>query len=260
MSVYSVDGVDLDAAGGRWFVEFATNAPVPAVRRVSDLDIPRRDGVITVEQGWGVGSVKISLVVTDRLAPVDENWSALSSVLVRARVLSRHMSDGTVRRVGVVRTVVSEPVRADPRTWRVQVQFEVQPFWQEGSPVTDTVKPLEGTQTFARWAGTTGDVVDGIIRVKGPFTILNLTIGGRAFAVQRATTSTEYLFIEPVEFRAWVGGSAAWTPTSSRVLIDYANTGVPKLTPTEDGLVIQVLAPGSTTSSSLTVRGSRFWV
>ncbi|KUF07195.1 hypothetical protein [Leucobacter sp. G161] len=261
MSVWLVDDVDLDDVWGRWAVDWGTAVPAPAQRRVSKLVLPNLDGAISRRQGWGSGAVNLTVSIYEAGASAESSAIFLAALFARAGTLTRVMADGTRRTAEVVDMLVAEPERLSLKFWRLRVQFETQPFWCEGAPVAEPALPVPGEVVFPRWAGTTGDVQDGVIRVKGPAESVKITgSDGRGLSFTHSLSASQYVFVDVRAFRAWRGGASAWAPTGTRVPLDYPPAGALRLSPASDGLRLAVAGSGFTDDSSITVRGAKWWL
>ena len=265
----SVDGVPLDDAGKRWFVDYATLLPGAAPRSVAKLKLPGRAGPIVARQGWGEGALRLVLDVPPVGAfggmptgPVEERVATLQALLSRAESVSVSVDGGASRVAAVTDVQVSDPARLGVNAWQLQATLTLQPFWSEGAAILSAAKSPPGALVFTEWAGSTGDVVDGIMRVKGPLTELSV-IGsdGTGASLKTAVSSTQYLFINVATFQAWLSTSAtAWTPTTSRVLLDYPAAGPLRLTPEDDGAHLTVTGAGFGTGTEVRLRGKRWWL
>lgn len=255
MTAFIVDGVSLDHALGAWFLDHSTLLPAAPARRVSRLDLPHRSGVVTSDTGWGTGSLKVAVNVM--------SWAdvpVVQSLLARARRVSR---EG--RFAQVVEVQVSDPERVARDAWRLSADFELQPFWREAATLTSPATS-PGAVTFAQWAGSTGDVQDGILRVKGPLTRCSIT-GRGGVSFERSLTAAQYVYIDVAAFRAWYSTSAtAWTPTATAVLLDYPASGPLVLEPSAAGIALSMSGDGFVTSGTeaqrtgVTLRGGRYWL
>ena len=125
-----------------------------------------------------------------------------------------------------------------------------------------------GALTFAEWAGCTGDVQDGVLRLKGPFTRCTVTAqDGSAITVDRPVSASQYVYVDVASMVAWLSSSAsAWTPGSTRVLLDYPAEGPLRLTPSSAGVVLTVSGVGFVTTgttaetSAVALRGRKWWL
>lgn len=266
-----IDGADLDDSGRRWFLDFSALLPAVATRDVAKLRLPSRSGVTVRKLSWGEGSIKLSVNVPPQKAfgvlpalPVEERTQQLQALLVRASLVTV-VVDGKSLSTAVTDVSISEPVRVGPRAWRLEATLTVQPFWREAATLTSPVMS-PGSVVFAQWAGSTGDVQDGVLRVKGPLT--KCSIAGRGgVSFERALTAAQYVYVDVTAFRAWYSTSAsAWTPTSTAVLLDYPASGPLVLEPSAAGIALSVAGDGIVTSGTdeqrtgITLRGGRYWL
>lgn len=265
---YFIDGVSLDDPARRWFLGYATLLPGAAARDVSTLRLTRRDGVVSRRLSWGTGSVRLVLnVPTTRVfgalpeEPVEARLRTLQSLLTRARIL--RLVDSLDRSVEVVNVEMSEPVRVGPDFWRIEVTLTVQPFWKAGALLTsaNVAVPAAGSAVLSEWAGTTGDVVDGILRLRGPFTRREVrALDGTGVIVVGTATDAQYVFVDVADFRAWRGGSSAWTPTATAITLDYPGAGPLRLYPSEAGVELALAGDGFGATTSVTLRAHRYYL
>lgn len=258
------DGVFLDDPDGRWFVNDSTTWPSVPARRVSTLELPRRNGVTVRKQGWGTGSVKLGLYVHgDGAEAVDPNLDVLEALLSRANEVTFRNADRT-RTVEVVRVELSEPEILDDVSWsKLEVTLTVQPFWCGDSVITSTDRVLVvGELTFSEWAGCSGPVSDAVLRLRGPFDQLVLTgANGSSLRVLNAVASGSFVFVDLASFSAWSGAAGQWSPSSTQVAIDYGPGGPLQFEPTSKGdFVLAVEATGLTAGSAIAVRGRKWWL
>lgn len=262
-SGWSVDGVALDDLQGRWFVEWSTAVPAPGAQRVAQLELSRRNGVVSKRQSWGLGSVKLSIAArAQKGTPVAGSTQILVGVLARAQTVTRKAGARTIT-ADVVTSVVSEPRRISAEgAWIVECTFMVSPFWWQGNAVTSASKTIPGEVLFTEWAGTTGDIVDGILRVRGPLTKVNITaVDGTGVSFEHALTSSQYAYVDPVNMRAWRGGASQWTPSSTLIPLDWLTEGPLVLSPGVDGVALTVTAEGADSeTSAMVLRGRKWWL
>lgn len=267
-TVWKIDGVNLNPESGEWQVSGETPPPTPASQKVSELRLLNRSGVVSRRLGWGEGSQRIVLDVLDGpVSTVESRAAALRTLLARARVLTRKEPGQPEMHVDVVKALVSEPVRLGPKFWRVEAVFSLAPFWRESSTVTSGGLLPSSSVVFDGWAGSTGDVVDAVVRLKGPFTRATVAQGGRDARFDVARSASQFLFFEPQSFRAWTGGASAWSPGSNRVLVEYGAGGpLTALTPGAGGVEVSVSGEGFVTSgdaagrTQVSLRGGRYWL
>lgn len=262
-SGWSVDGVALDDLQGRWFVEWSTQVPAPGAQRVAQLELSRRNGVVSKRQSWGLGSVKLSIAArAQKGTPVAGSTQILVGVLARAQTVTRKAGARTIT-ADVVTAVVEEPKRISAEgAWLVECTFTVTPFWWQGNAVTSASKTIPGEVLFTEWAGTTGDIVDGILRVRGPVTRCSTAAAdGTGLSFEYALTASQYAYLDPVGVRAWRGGASQWTPSTVGIPLDWPAAGPLVLTPGAEGVALSVTAEGSDSeTSSLVLRGRKWWL
>ena len=254
-----VDGVPLDDPGGRWNILLASPPSTPSKRQVARLALANRSNVFSKRQGWGEGQQRFRLVL--RGDDVEANADVLMGVLARAENLVSRIGSRT-RQAEVIEVTVAEPERVLVDYWRLEVVFSLQPFWSEANAITSAVKVIPGAVTFTEWAGTTGDVTDGILRVRGPLTRCSITAAdGTGVSFEYALSESQYAFIDVAGFRGWRGGASQWSPSSNVVALDYPAGGPLVLSPGADGVALSVTAEGTDDQTSgLVLRGRKWWL
>ena len=254
-----VDGVPLDDPDGRWNILLASPPSTPSKRQVARLELANRSNVFSKRQGWGEGQQRFRLVL--RGDDVEANADVLMGVLARAENLVSRIGSRT-RQAEVIEVTVAEPERVFVDYWLLEVVFSLQPFWSELGVVLSEVALIPGDVVFTEWAGTTGDVMDGILRVRGPLTRCSITSAdGRGLSFEYELTDSQYAFIDPVTMTAWRGGSSQWTPSANLIPLDYPAGGTLVLSPGADGVALSVTAEGADSETSgLVLRGRKWWL
>lgn len=257
---YRLDGVSLDDAAGRWFLEKATSLPGAAARRTQTLEVARRNGVTVARQGWGTGSVSVSVAVTDKdvsgvrrgAAQLDQNVRVVQALLARAEQIT-HVSLAAVERTtDVVSVSVSEPSMLGREVQKIEATLTVQPFWQEGDVRIQEVVLTNGALKFSVWDGCTAPVQDGLIRITGPFT--TCTLSGRGSVVlSTALAAAKFLYIDPAAFTAFTSSSAAWPSSGAAYALDFGAR--PLELDCAGGLQLTAAGTGFTSASKIAVRG-----
>ena len=257
-----VDDVALD--GDDWFLTNATLLPSVASRRVSQLELFRGQGVRTAKGGWGLGSLTVDLVVPEGgTGSVSSRLRRLQALLAGSSEIRAELDGLPVMACEVVGVDVSDPSRVGIEVWSLQAKFTLQPFWVEGSHVNDggagaVTQALTGTGSlvFTQWAGSTGVVRDGILRVSGSATSVSVTASdGTGFTFPQPLTSSQSLFVDVEKFRAWVGAATDWNVTYSPAWLDWPPAGPLVLKPSSDG--VRLTLNGGT---GLALKGRRWWL
>lgn len=257
---YLVDGKSLTVAG-RYVLDYASGLPASPQRRVTRLDRPRRSGVIVrKESGWNPGSLSLVVTIFDRA-----DVPFVQALLARAGQITFEGRTAHVIEVGL-----SEPERVSIDAWRLSADFELQPFWRESSTLTSAALAPGAAVLFGDWEGSTGDIMDGVLRFKGPFTKLLVAHGGLDAHFDTARTASQYLFFSPTEFVAWTGSASAWnipSSMSSRVVVEYGAAGpLTALSPVAGGVEVSVTGEGFVLSgttaekTAVSMRGGRYWL
>ena len=259
---YLVDDSDLMDPAGRWGVFLRSQPSAPPQRKSAELSLFHRPGVSVERGGWEPRTLALGIGVMETSeASVEANADALFGLLSRASTVSRVVGD-QVLTAAVVGVDISDPNRVSHSQWHLEAVFRLQPFWSEANAITSAVKLIPGSVTFAEWAGSTGDVVDGVLRVRGPLTRCSVTSAdGRGLSFEYELTASQYAFIDPVTMTAWRGGSSQWTPSANLIPLDYPAAGTLVLTPGGNGVALTVTAEGTDPQTSgIVLRGRRWWL
>lgn len=272
VGTYSIDGILLDDPARRWLLEKATVLPAGANRRVTLVELPSIDGGVPVTQGMGYGTVTVSVaVLPTALLSLDALLSAVRGVLANAKVLSRRDSLGVELSTDVVQVVIAEPVlRGSAAT--ISAVLTTQPFWRAATVLTTTAKTLTtgaNTPSFPEFSGCTGKLADAIIRMRGPFTSLQVTspVDGSGFIAAQTLTSAQYLFIRLADFRAWISTSATdWDGAGTALLLDYPAAGRLQLWPSSAAdplsrpVSLKVALTGAGANTGIVLQGRRHFL
>lgn len=276
-ATWLVDGVPLDDPDGRWLLEAATSVPAPASRTVASTSLPSRDGVLSVRQGMGTGTVALSVAVvgTGRggdLADVDATASWLAALLSEARTVTWQPGEGRSRSVDVVETVVAEPEIRGRRHVVISAALTVHPWWVEDTAAVTspaaTVTTAGVRLNAALWAGVSGRQQDAIVRVSGRVVnplVVDVASGTSASYTGTIPTGTHLYIASWPWLRAWTSTSnAAWSiAQGTEVQVDYGEAGPLIITPAlETGpgqAVPQVTVSASGVSGATAVMRGRRW-
>ena len=211
MSMYTLDGKDLDDPQGRWVLEHGTNLSSWGEPRLTSVDVPHKFGVIPIPNGvLGVASVVLKFRVFSwsdggvsrckgSLADLDANLRALVNrilVLGRLPVLGFTPAGGTLR-VAKVRLKNSLEPEYDPEsmTAALTVTLEIPDGqWHDPQP---TVQPLA---SLTQLSGGTSPIYDAVLML--------------------APSSNEMVVTDNVSGSTltWKGSNPI--PTDERILVD----------------------------------------
>ena len=261
MRTFLIDGTNLENAAKGWGVLFDTSPAMPAQQRSAVFSAWGSSRSVVARGGWEPGSQTLMLIVKGTAtATVEANAAELVGVLSRARELTRVVGSSRLS-VGVQRVAVAEPERLTNSLWRVSAILSLDPFWSEPSTLTANSRGVPGMVVFPEWAGSTGDVVDGVLRFRGPFTsVVVVASDGSGLSFDFEATASQYVFVDVTGFRAWRGGASAWEPSANRVLLDYPVGGPLVLSSSPDGVRFSVSGDGFGKESAVVLRGKRWWL
>lgn len=224
MGTYSLDGLLLDDAAGRWFLEKETGVRIMPARTSSGAQFPGRDGVpASLGSNFDPGAVSLSLYVGgDDHAEMMAAWEFLAGVLGqrhRLMPLVHDYGNGQRRQALVEILASSEPSLVSHQDALVEVACQVPGVFWRSLASTDTTVPVtatSATSVLGFLAGSTGPINDSIIRVRGGSTGLVITdpVSGDSLTVTAPLASTEYLVIDCAKWTArkvttdtWSGGT-----------------------------------------------------
>lgn len=266
---FLVDGMSLDDPAGRWRLEQATRSPSVAVRRRAQLDLPMRDGTIPVLQGWGTGTVLVSVLVRPTrpdgsagdVAQLEDNRRALVALLAQAGTVG-FSTDTTVRSVQVADVAISDPVDHGRQGMIIQATFTVQPFWAEGTtPVVSAPAFAVPQIVFPEFAGCTGTLQDAVIRLTGPFGRMALACAGTGLIVG-ALPAGQCRYVDLAAWSMWdTASSTQWTPAGATSQPDWPAGGMLALRADPAAqLAVTVDVAGQTTATQVGVRARRWFL
>jgi hypothetical protein len=267
-TTYSIDGISLDDAAGRWWLErddpFQSR---PAVRSAA-ISVPGRDGFVPLfNETYEVNTIALKLIVTGRspdggsgetyaqLVHNVENLMAVVSERHRLMTLTRTMG-GAIRETGVRVVTSTDPVQLDHRTVRVVVVFEMtEPFWREVSPVTLATPTLSSGELWSNSNLTLGSgnapIRDALIVASGTLSQLYAEdeASGTWIRLQATSSSGQGLHIDCGARRAWRTGSDPFDLSGATEVSGSLDTGPGGFTFTP-----RPFAGASTTRVSLRLR------
>lgn len=265
--VYLVDGVSLHAPDWGWVLEAQTKLPASANQQVTEVTAPFMDGAVRVPGRYETGEVAVSVAVHAGGADgLQKAVSALTGLLRGARNLS--LDDrGTRRTVSVISAVVAEPRKVSFRDAVVTASFKVAPFWVEGVPRVGRGVPLRvGRVRLPEFDDATGKIVDGVIRLTGPFSMVELAGHHGGGLIVGGAERGESIFVDLHAWRSWkTGDPDAWEKPKETEFPEFPAGGRLELVPAFTGQMVTTSlevkrAVGTGKESSLTVRGSRWWM
>lgn len=280
MGTYILDGIPLDDATGRFWLDNQTGVRILPARRAASTTLPGRDGLTTqLNPNFEGGSVLLSIVVrgTTHKTFMD-NLELLYGVLgQRGRLLPlEHDIDGTSRYIDVQIISSAEPEMLSHRAARVKVIASApRPFWRSGleydSLLNITASTVTGTLTTHD--GTTATIDDAIIRVKGGLSGATLTdpTTGDFIKINAALSATEYAIITVSDWTVRKVISNTWNRFSAGSVdwaanVESSRGSGPMLTLSPDfatgaaRLRLSVIGTGTLTSPTVEVRAKRSYL
>jgi hypothetical protein len=229
MPTYALDGVPLDHPAGCWRTKVGTKRrPLPGVRSVS-VKVPGVAGELPVH-GLDLETTTLPLVigVTGR-APsggaggfeqLERNLEAISAMLgVRHRLMDLTYTAGSIVRVAQITVeAVSEPeINTSAARARLTAVVKIPAvYWRDPVEAVWTGSANAASQLITPLAGSTGPIVDALVRVTGPAVNLSVTDVATGATVGRPSglLAGERLLIDCGQMRARLITTDTWDFTS----------------------------------------------
>lgn len=251
---YSIDGISLNDAAGRWFLNRATRRRgVPAVR-ATNASTPRRHGDAFIPgDAFDTSSMSLGVTVTaldaagvdGGRAQVEVNLEYITALLLNTNRLVRveqHTAPG-VSRVAYARvTAGADPELTGFEAIEYKLLFVLSVpavFWSD--PVGPVVSQgpaatVTGALALPLLAGGSAPITDAIIRFKGPFNgavAASDPASGAGLSWSGTLTTTQYVFLNADTLKAHISTSAtSWAAgTDATSGLDYPPPGPLVLTP-----------------------------
>lgn len=207
-SEYTLNGVDLEDAKGRWFVMKGTHIPGVAAPRNASVEVPLRNGVLPASTAsWGTFKVTVSLMVTDARdgalgggrAALEDNWQALMTILHSPTLM----------------TLGYKPAGMTERTTKVRVSGISDPSFHYGGLIYETAVIFESLSGI--WKDTAVKTMDS--------NLLAPIDGGSRPITDAILLATAYtgtvLKVTDVVSGSWISWSGT-VPENKNVRIDCA--------------------------------------
>lgn len=263
MSMYTLDGKDLDDPRGRWVLEHGTNLPHWGEPRLNSVDVPGRFGVLALPATvTGVQTVLLKFRVFSwsdggvsrckgSLTDLDANLRALMnrlSVLGRLPVLGFTPDGGTLR-VAEVRLKGTVEPEFDPEAMTVAlaVTYEIPDgMWHDPQP---TVQELTDTK---RLDGGTAPIVDATLMLApsaNEMVIRDVTSGSTlTWKGSAVPAADDRIIVDVQNYSAYRQTSTDWPVLDNAVDVSgqiSMSAGGFRLTPNSDGQVRLTVTGGS---------------
>lgn len=271
MADYLIDGVNLDDAQRRWVVLDESSLPEMGAPRLATVEIPGKEGAAALPaNGGGVGTVSLTLAVTDRKADGQpsgsraqlwQNYEMLVTLLKPRSIVQIRMNpggDASLSRVATAR--VSNALKPEYQGHitgrsiiKVQVVYEVLTQWTATFDYTFDLTGDGRTYTLYALAGSTGRAAATLI-VTNPsatVTVTDINSSGRAVwrrgNTRHQTNPTNFLRLSLTDFEAtFVPSATYWTGpgTDATMGLDVPAGGF-RLTPTPGTGTYQITLSGA---------------
>lgn len=203
--MYSIDGVSLEA--GDWVLRAPTQPLSELVAQRQSVTVPGRHGVIP-GLPWAFSPLVLTFVVQ---TPRDA-YEALLALFTHGSLLSLTAAPDRVTAFELLSTSYSGYGPADAV---IDASFVVripEVFWRDATESTTSLVTLSSASVNAdAWAGTSGIITDAIVRVKGPFSGLQVLSGGSWFTYPDAVASGSYLRFHSDTGRTFLTTSNTWS-------------------------------------------------
>lgn len=296
--MYTIDGISLNDAKNRWFIERTVKRRGVPARRARRITIPGQNGEYWIPgDDYEAGTIAISLIVQE----YDETGAAggaaqaainletiLEVVGQNQKLVSVVENLGTYSRktmAEVSTSIDGNHIGSGLKAYRVPIIMSVPgSFWKDGAATPNFVAPVvNGTNdiTVDTLAGSTATIREGVIRLTGPIDSevairaltrdSNLSVVTAADAVFNSPlTAGQYLYIDLKTFTARRSSSStAWSTGGTDVteFLDYDTRGPLRLIPTRFNtgstnreVRIRVVAAGTSAASEIEVRAERTYL
>lgn len=255
MSMYTLDGKDLDDPRGRWVLEHGTNLPTWGEPRTTSVDVPGRFGVLPIPATVsGVQTVVLKFRVfswTDggksrckgTLTDLDSNLHALRNrlqVLGRLPVLGFTPNGGTLRVADVrLKGAVAPVYDADSLTVALTVTYEIPDGrWHDPQP---TVQELSSVNQLN---GGTAPITDALLMLApsaNEMVIRDVTSGSTVtWKGSAIPAATDRVLVDVERYTAVRQTSTDWEVLSNAVDVSgqiSMSAGGFRITPDSEGQV-----------------------
>lgn len=288
-ATYFLDGVPLDHPAGCWRLKKGTGRrPLPGVRSVN-LSVPGRAGDLPV---LGLDHEATTLGLSLTVYPftpsgedggaqqMEHNLEALAALLgVRHRLLPLKWVMGSIVRVAEVTVEAASEPEYFPGAAMARLTAVVKipaVYWRDEADATwEGVLPGAG-QIVTPLAGSTGPIVDAVLRVTGPAiqpAVMDVASGG-AVAYAGTVQAGEYLLVDCGQLTAAVVTTDTWDQTGGTDVTGDINATGPgsafrwlHLTPAmavgdphSRAVLVDAEASGTSAESALTIRARRSYL
>lgn len=263
MSMYTLDGKDLDDTKGRWVLESGTALPTWGEPRLTSVDVPGRFGVLAIPAtvtnvqtvllkfrvfSWSDGGVSRC---KGSLTDLDANLRALMnrlSVLGRLPVLGFTPDEGTLRVANVRLKGAVEP-EFDPEalTVALAVTYEIPDgMWHDPQP---TVQQLTDTKQLD---GGTAPIVDAMLMLApsaNEMVIKDVTSGSAlTWKGSAVPAADDRIIVDVQNYSAYRQTSTDWPILNNAVDVSgqiSMSAGGFRMVPNADGQVRLTVTGGS---------------
>ncbi|WP_433235547.1 hypothetical protein ACQPYK_25530 [Streptosporangium sp. CA-135522] len=289
MATYVLDGVPLDHPSGCWRLKKGTKRrPLPGARSVS-VAVPGRAGDLPIMGlDHEATSFGLALTVYSRtpdghnggFEQLEANMEALGALLgVRHRLITCKWVAGSIIRVaGVTIEAVSEPeVNVGAALARLTAVVKVPGvYWRDEADSTWTGTLPGAEQIVTPLAGSTGPIVDALLRVTGPAvnpSVTDVATGGTV-AYAGTVPAGQHLLIDCGRLQAATVTTDTWDLSTGSDVTGKVNATGPgsafrwlHLTPAmalgdphSRAVLVSAAASSTTGASALKIRARRSYL
>jgi hypothetical protein len=275
---YTLDGIPMQDAGGRWWLDVNTGVRAMPAARIGAYSAPGQDGERTnLNSTLEQGKLGLSFVVkgADHAAMM-ANYELLTGILSqRGRLLPlvHDYGNGQTRVAMIQLSATSDPDMINASTLRFKVIASIPDgVWRDAALAADFSAPLTTTtttQTVTPLAGTTGPIDDALIRIKGAISTATVTdpVTGDQISFNAALLATEYVIIDCANWTArkvtsntWTGGTNVDSSFSSTRGSGPALALYPEYSTGAARVQIKVVSTNPATSPTCEVRAKRSFI
>jgi hypothetical protein len=239
-NTYTLDGIPLTDAAGRWFLERDSGLRLIPAKRSTSLSYPGLDGESFVKGSTFLpGGVRIVMHVegTDH-ADFMANVEYINNLFLQRHKLLELRHDynvsGSISRHAFVKFISNSEIQTYGQGMKAGTIEYIATvpgvFWRSITQTTQALPAVTTTPTTVTVTNLTGGnapVEDSLIRVKGAFTTLTLVdvTTGDQLLINTPLAATEYIIIDPILWTGRKVTSDTWSGGTNVDALVISNRG-----------------------------------
>lgn len=221
-----LNGIDLHRPDLGWNLDSATTLRAGVTNRRSPLELPRVHGSRSAGRAPVYGETTVSLswwVEGGTQTALEDAYAGLVGLLMQPGLVYQHEADGLVTEAAAELVSISEPGEFLVGTHVTLTALLALPgVFLRGTTYVTTNLLSPGTHDLRNWSGS-APIPDPVIRFTGPMDVLGgaqMEVYDTAYGegvewMGPAITSSQYLYVDPARFRAWIAtNTGAWDQPS----------------------------------------------